>query len=112
MPVALLSRRTPLFPLPERTKWAVLAVRKVLALFVGASHVAVAQCYPLYAVLLEKRLNLPLNLRVGGNVRGDPALDDRLGSLMQDHASSDLCRPFVVGAVQSNGANGKLWWFI
>jgi hypothetical protein len=47
----------PLFPLPKRTKRAVLAVRKVLALLVRATHVSIAHRHGFDAVLEEEILH-------------------------------------------------------
>jgi hypothetical protein len=40
--------------------------------------------------------------------KGHPALDDGLGTVMQDHACSDLGRGLVIGAVHGHGADGVL----
>src|SRR5262249_46797581 len=59
-------------------------------------------------VLEEEVLHLLLDLRAGRHVRGHPPPHDRLGTVMQDHASGDLRGRLVVGAVYGHGADGVL----
>src|SRR5262245_31584520 len=99
---------TPLLPLPERAERAVLAVREVLALLVRAAHVALGHRHLLDPVLEEEVLQLLLHLRVGRHVRGHPALQDRLGTVVQDHACRDLRGRLVVRAVHGDRADGVL----
>jgi hypothetical protein len=98
----------PLFPLPKWTKLAVLAVRKVLALFMRATHVSIAHRHGFDAVLEEEILHFLLDFRVGGNIRGNPPLNDCLGTVMEDHACGlfrlrlTLLLPSGVSAARSN----------
>src|SRR5262245_16625658 len=62
-----------------------------------AAHVPLAHRHGLDAVLEEEVLHLLLDFRVRRYVRGDPALDDRVGTVMEDHASSNLRGRLVVG---------------
>src|SRR5262249_17044894 len=94
---------------PERTEGAVLPVGKVFALLVRAAHVALRHRHLLDAVLEEEVLQFLLHLRVGHHIRSHPPLHNRLGTVMQDHASSYLGRGLVVGAVHRHGADGVLW---
>src|SRR5262249_11351007 len=91
-----------LLALPERAEGA------VLALLVRAAHVPLAQRHGPDAVPEEEVLHLLLHLRAGRHVRGHPPLDDRLGTVMQDHPSGDLRGRPVVGAVHGHGADGVL----
>jgi hypothetical protein len=76
-------RLLPCFPLPEGAERAVLAEGEVRALLVRAAHIALAHGHGLDAVLEKEILYLLLDLWVGRHVRGDPALDDRLGTVME-----------------------------
>src|SRR5260370_23563652 len=89
---ALILTTTAMLPFPEWAERAVLAVRKVLTFLVRAAHVALAHRHGLDAVPDEEILHLLLDLRIARNVRGHPPLDDRLGTVMQDHSSSNLGR--------------------
>jgi len=71
-----------LFSLPERAKGAVLAVREVQALFVHTAHVPLANGHGIYAMLEKEILQFMLDLRVHGNVWGNPSLHNRLGTVM------------------------------
>src|SRR5262249_48439671 len=99
---------TPLLSLPERAEGAVLAVGKVFAFLVRAAQVALGHRHLLDPVLEEEVLQLLLYPGVGHHVRGHPPLQDRLGTVSQDHASGDLRGRLVVGAVQGHGADGVL----
>ena len=79
---------------------------KILAFFVGTAHVPIAHCHGLDAVFLEERLHLALHFRVRRDIRGNPALNDRLGPVTQDHAGSNLGRSFVIGTVKCDRADG------
>lgn len=79
---------------------------KILAFFVGAAHVAVTHCHGLDAVFLEERLHLALHFRVRRDIGGNPALNDRLGPVAHDHTGSNLGRPFVIGTVKCDRADG------
>src|SRR5262249_8251623 len=110
--VATLSNPTgaSLFSLPKRTKRAVLAVWKIKAFFARTAHVALAYRHGLDAVLKEKVLHFLLDLRVRCYVRDARAVDDGLGPVRTNHASSDLGRRLVVGAVRGDSADGILRW--
>src|SRR5689334_9925973 len=88
-PYSLFLHPTPLLPLPERAKRAVLAVREVLPLLVRAAHVALGHGHGLDPVLPEELLKLPLHLRVGRNVCPHPPHDDRLGSPVANDPGGD-----------------------
>src|SRR6266436_9212121 len=81
---------TSLLSLPEWTKRAILAAWEVQPLFVRAAHVAFAHRHGCDAVLVKEIFHFLLDLRVGRKVRGDPTLDDRLSTVMKDHAGSDF----------------------
>src|SRR5579864_5531656 len=97
-----IPRPAPLLPFPKRTIRAVLAVGKVLALLVRAAHISVTHRHGFDTVLEEEILHFLLDFRVGGNIRSNPALNDCLGTVMEDHASGNLGRLFVVGTVQGD----------
>src|ERR1700730_13291012 len=99
----------PLLSFPKRTKRAVLTVGKVLALLVRTTHVSVTHRHGFDTVLEKQILNFLLDLRVGSNIRGNPPLNDCLGTVMEDDTSGDLGRFFVVGAVQGDCADGVFW---
>src|SRR5271166_7183800 len=98
---ALLSR-------PERAEGAVLAVREIFALLVGAAHVPIAGSDGLDPMCVEELLDLPLDLWARCHIGCDPSLEDRLGVRRDDHPGSDLGRGLVVRAVESHCANGVL----
>src|SRR5262249_23705091 len=95
-----------LLPLPEWTKRAILAMWIVQPLFLRAAHVAIAHRHRIDTVLVEEIFHFLLDLWVGRDIRGAPTLDDRLCTVMKNHAGSHLCRRLVVGAVQGHGADG------
>src|SRR5436190_1367833 len=99
---------TSLLSLPEWTKRAILAAWEVQPFFMRAAHVAITHRHGLDAVLVKEIFHFLLDLRVGRNARGDPTLDDGLGPVMKDHASSDFCGRLVVWAVEGHGADGVL----
>src|SRR5262249_52004412 len=61
----------------------VLAKRKILPFLMRAAHIALAHRHLLDAVMEEELLYLLLHLRVRHDICGDPALDDRLGTVTQ-----------------------------
>src|SRR5262249_60757877 len=104
--------------LPERAERAVLAVREVLSLLMRAAHVALAHRHGIDAVLEEEVLHLLLDFRIRRCVRCHPALDNRIGAVMQNHASSDLGRGLSSGPYRATVPMGycgcflRLWRFI
>src|SRR5262249_11591042 len=104
-PYSPAPRLAPLLPPPERAEGAVLALREVLPFLVRAAHAALAHRHGLDAVLDEEALHLRRDPGVRRHVRGHPALDDRLGAVVEDHAGGDLRGRPVVGAVQGHGAD-------
>src|SRR5208337_2356837 len=116
-PEALTQRPTPcssipavtaLLSRPERAEGAVLAVREIFALLVGAAHVPIAGSDGLDPMCVEELLDLPLDLWARCHIGCDPSLEDRLGVRRDDHPGSDLGRGLVVRAVESHCANGVL----
>ena len=60
----------------------------------------------------KKLPNFPLHLGIFHDVRANPPLHDRLGTIMEDHASRYLGRRLVIRAVQGHGADGELRRFL
>jgi hypothetical protein len=59
-------------------------------------------------VLEEEVLQLLADFRVGGDVRGHTPLEDRLGTVMQDHARSNLRGRLVIGPYKATVPMGYL----
>ena len=81
-------------------------MREVLGFFVRAAHVAIAHGHGFNAIFEKEFFHLLLDFWISRNVRSDPAIDDRLGTVMKNYACGDLRGSLVVGAVQRHGADG------
>src|SRR5262249_46152958 len=105
-----IPRSASLLPFPERAEWAVFAMWKIKSLLVRPAHVAIAHGHGLHAVPEEEVLHFPLDLRVRCYVRGNPPLNNCIGTVMYNHASCDFGRRLVVGAIQGDSADGIHRW--